>query len=568
MSDANGTGEEKPRGLDFIRQIIKDDLDSGRVQQVVTRFPPEPNGYLHIGHAKAFSLSFSVTEEFGGICRLRYDDTNPEKEDEEFVRVIEEDIRWMGFEWEGEPRHASSYFGQFYDWAVELVKAGKAYVDHQSPAEIIENRGTPTIPGINSPYRDRSEEENLEILEKMRSGELDEGACVLRAKIAMDHVNILMRDPSMYRIRKETHHQTGNEWCIYPMYDFAHGYEDAIEGVTHSLCSLEFENHRPLYDWFIENVSVPHRPHQYEFARLNLTHTIMSKRYLRKLVEENYVHGWDDPRMPTIRGMRRRGYPSTAIRKFIEEIGVSKVNSLVDVEFLNFHVREELNRKAQRRMAVLNPLKLTITNWPEGKIDTFTAENNPGDPDAGTREISFTGELWVEQDDYMDEAPRKWFRMAPGKEIRLKYAYYVTVNDAVRDDSGEPVELLCSYDPESRGGDTPDGRKVKGTLHWLSCHDAVDAEVRLYDHLITLEDVSKVEEGKEFLDYVNPESEIIVSNAKVEPALAAAVPEERYQFMRSGYYVADSADHVPGEKPVFNRIVGLRDSWAKIARKG
>ncbi|RKX97267.1 MAG: glutamine--tRNA ligase, partial [Spirochaetes bacterium] len=471
MDDSNNSGEEKTRGLDFIRQIIKEDLDSGRILQVITRFPPEPNGYLHIGHAKAFTLSFSAAEEFGGICRLRYDDTNPEKEDEEYVRAIEDDIRWMGFKWEGESRHASSYFAQFYEWAVELVKAGKAYVDHQSPEEMVENRGTPTKSGIDSPYRNRSVEENLELLEQMRTGELDEGSCVLRAKIAMDHVNILMRDPAMYRIRKETHHRTGDDWCIYPMYDFAHGFEDAIEGVTHSLCSLEFVNHRPLYDWFLDNVSVPSRPHQYEFARLNLSHTIMSKRYLRKLVEEHHVHGWDDPRMPTLRGMRRRGYPAAAIRKFIDEIGVSKVNSLVDVEFLNFHVREELNRTAHRRMAVLNPLKLTITNWPEGKIDTFTAENNPGDAEAGSREIAFSGELWVEKTDYMDEAPGKWFRMAPGKEVRLKYAYFVTVNEVIRDESGEAVELLCTYDPETRGGDSPDGRKVKGTLHWLSRHD-------------------------------------------------------------------------------------------------
>ncbi|MCD6342322.1 MAG: glutamine--tRNA ligase/YqeY domain fusion protein [Spirochaetaceae bacterium] len=567
MDDSNNSGEEKTRGLDFIRQIIKEDLDSGRILQVITRFPPEPNGYLHIGHAKAFTLSFSAAEEFGGICRLRYDDTNPEKEDEEYVRAIEDDIRWMGFKWEGESRHASSYFAQFYEWAVELVKAGKAYVDHQSPEEMVENRGTPTKSGIDSPYRNRSVEENLELLEQMRTGELDEGSCVLRAKIAMDHVNILMRDPAMYRIRKETHHRTGDDWCIYPMYDFAHGFEDAIEGVTHSLCSLEFVNHRPLYDWFLDNVSVPSRPHQYEFARLNLSHTIMSKRYLRKLVEEHHVHGWDDPRMPTLRGMRRRGYPAAAIRKFIDEIGVSKVNSLVDVEFLNFHVREELNRTAHRRMAVLNPLKLTITNWPEGKIDTFTAENNPGDAEAGSREIVFSGELWVEKTDYMDEAPGKWFRMTPGKEVRLKYAYFVTVNEVIRDDSGEPVELLCTYDPETRGGDSPDGRKVKGTLHWLSRHDAVDAEVRIYDHLITLEDVSKVEEGKEFLDYINPESELINTEVKIEPTLASAASEERFQFMRNGYFVADTVDHIPGEKPVFNRIVGLRDSWAKIAKK-
>jgi len=568
MSDATDTGVEKTRGPDFIRQIIKDDLESGRISRVVTRFPPEPNGYLHIGHAKAFTLNFSVAEEFDGVCRLRYDDTNPEKEDEEFVRAIEDDIRWMGFHWEGEPRHASSYFPQFYAWAVELVKAGKAYVDHQSPEQIVENRGTPTRPGVDSPYRSRSVEENLDLLERMRTGEFDEGSCVLRAKIAMDHVNILMRDPTMYRIRKETHHQTGNQWCIYPMYDFAHGYEDAIEGVTHSLCSLEFENHRPLYDWFIENVSVPSRPRQYEFARLNLTHTVMSKRHLRRLVEEGHVRGWDDPRMPTLRGMRRRGYPAAAIRSFIEDIGVSKVNSLVDMEFLHFHVREELNRSAERRMAVLNPVKLTITNWPEGRTEVFQAENNPGDAQAGSRDIVFSGELWVERDDYMDDAPRKWFRMAPDREVRLKYAYYITVDEVIRDQSGEPVELRCTYDPESRGGATPDGRKVRGTLHWLSRHDAVDAEVRLYDHLITLEDVSKVEEGKEFLDYIDPDSERVLHGVKVEPALLEAAPEQRFQFLRQGYFVADRSDHQGGSQAVFNRIVGLRDSWAKIAKKG
>ncbi|MCG8453591.1 MAG: glutamine--tRNA ligase/YqeY domain fusion protein [Spirochaetales bacterium] len=567
MSDTNGNGEEKTRGLDFIRQIIKDDVESGRVQQVVTRFPPEPNGYLHIGHAKAFSLNFAVAQEFGGVCRLRYDDTNPAKEDEEFVQAIEEDIRWMGFQWEGEPRHASDYFETFYGWAVELVKAGKAYVDDQTPEEIVEMRGTPTQPGQNSPYRDRTPEENLELLEKMRKGELEEGSCVLRAKIAMDHVNILMRDPAIYRIRKEVHHRTGDAWCIYPMYDFAHGYEDAIEGVTHSLCSLEFVNHRPLYEWFLENVSVPHIPRQYEFARLNLSHTIMSKRYLRKLVEENHVRGWDDPRMPTIRGMRRRGFPAAAIRKFIDEIGISKVNSLVDVEFLNFHVREELNRTAQRRLAVLNPLKLTISNWPEGKVESFIAENNPGDESAGTREIFFSGELWVERSDYMDDAPRKWFRMAPGKEVRLKYAYFVTVDEVIRDESGEPVELICSYDPASRGGESPDGRKVRGTIQWVSRHDAQDAQVRLYEHLITLEDVSKVEEGKEFLDYVDPSSEKVIE-AKLEPSLAGAENEECFQFLRNGYFVADRNDHIPNQKAIFNRVVGLRDSWAKIAKKG
>ena len=557
--------DRKKRGPDFIRRIIKDDLDSGRTARVVTRFPPEPNGCLHIGHAKAFVLNFSVAEEFGGICRLRYDDTNPDREDEEFVKGIEEDIRWMGFQWEGQPRYASSYFDQFYEWALELVRAGKAYVDHQTPEEIAENRGTPTRAGIDSPCRGRSVQENLEWLEKMKCGELEEGSCVLRAKIAMDHVNILMRDPAIYRIRKANHHQTGDRWCIYPMYDFAHGYEDAIEGVTHSLCSLEFENHRPLYNWFIENVSVPCRPRQYEFARLNLSHTVLSKRHLRRLVDGGHVNGWDDARMPTLRGMRRRGYPAAAVRKFIDEIGVSRVNSLVDSEFLNFHVREHLNIHAHRRMAVLKPVKLTLTNWPEGNIEAFSAENNPGNPREGSRDIFFSGELWVERDDYMDNPPRKWFRMAVGREVRLKYAYYITVTDVIRNDSGEPIEILCTYDSSSRGGETADGRKVKGTLHWLSRHDAVKAELRLYDHLMTLEDMSEAEEDREFLDYLNPDSEIRLFDARVEPALAQAEPEERFQFLRNGYFTADRHHHRPGEAPVFNRIAGLRDSWAKIA---
>ena len=568
MTESNNSGKAKHRGTNFIMQIIKEDLESGRISRVVTRFPPEPNGYLHIGHAKALALNFSVAEEFGGICRLRYDDTNPEKEEEEFVQAIEEDIRWLGFQWEGASRYASSYFDQFYQWAVELVEAHKAYVDHQSPQEIIENRGTPTRAGTDSPYRNRSVQENLALLEKMKNGELEEGSCVLRAKIAMDHANILMRDPTMYRIRKETHHQTGDQWCIYPMYDFAHGYEDAIEGVTHSLCSLEFENHRPLYDWFLDNVTLRHRPRQYEFARLNLSHTIMSKRYLRRLVEENHVHGWDDARMPTLRGMRRRGYPAEAIRQFIDGIGLSKVNSLVDVEFLSFHVRESLNRSAPRRMAVLNPLKLTITNWPEGKKEVFKGENIPGEPDSITRDIQFSGELWVERDDYMDDAPKKWFRMAPGKEIRLKYAYLITVEQVIRDVDGRPTELLCTYDTESRGGEAPDSRRVKGTIHWVSTHDAVEAQIRLYNHLISLEDVSKVEEGRDLFDYLNPDSEIILNQAKLEPALATAKPEERFQFLRNGYFVADRIDHVAGKKPVFNRIVTLRDSWAKIVKKG
>lgn len=555
--------EREVRKADFIRSIIRADLESGRVRGVVTRFPPEPNGYLHIGHAKAFILNFSVAREFGGICRLRYDDTNPERESHEFIDAIKEDICWMGFEWDGEPRYASSYFDQFYEWACELVRLGRAYVDHQSPEEIVENRGTPTRPGRNSPYRNRGVEENLGLLEKMKSGEFEEGACILRAKIAMNHVNILMRDPPIYRIRKEAHHQTGEKWNIYPMYDFAHGYEDAIEGVTHSLCSLEFENHRAVYDWFIENVSTPCRPRQYEFAPLNLTHAVLSKRQLLRLVEEKRVRGWDDPRMPTLRGMRRRGFSASAIRRFIEEIGVSRANSLVDTEFLYFHVREELNRNAPRRMAVLDPVKLIITNWPEGRVESFAAENHPDKPELGSRNLSFSGELWVERSDYMDEAPRKWFRMALGREVRLKYAYLVTINEAHRGVDGEISALLCSYEPRSRGGRSPDNRKVKGALHWISCGEAVEAEIRLYDHLITLQDVSKVEEGRGFMDYVNPNSETIVQKARVEPSLANAAPEERFQFLRTGYFVADSVDH--GTKPVFNRIVGLRDTWAKLA---
>ena len=552
--------------MDFIRRIVKDDLESGRITQIITRFPPEPNGYLHIGHAKAALLNFAIAAEFGGIFRLRYDDTNPEKENDEFVKSIEEDLHWLGCRWEGAPRHASDYFENFYAWALELVRMGKAYVDNQTSDEISLNRGTPTKAGVDSPYRNRTAEENLRLLAKMKAGEFMEGECVLRAKIAMDHVNILMRDPVIYRIRRESHHRTGNAWCIYPMYDFAHGYEDAIEGVTHSLCSLEFENHRPLYDWFIDNISMPSRPHQYEFARLNLSHTVMSKRLLRRLVEEGRVHGWDDPRMPTLRGLRRRGFPAQAIRQFIEEIGISKVNSLVDVNFLFFHTREMLNNKAHRRIAVLNPVKLSISNWPKDREEIFQAENIPGNPDAGTREIRFCGELWVEKDDYMDNPPKKWFRMGIGKEVRLKYAYYITVTEVIRNASGEPIEILCTYDPESRGGDSPDARKVKGTIHWLSRNHAVDAaEIRLYDHLITLENPSEAEEGSDLSDYINPDSETILQTAKIEPAAALARPEECFQFLRNGYFVADMFDHIPTKHPVFNRVTGLRDTWAKIA---
>jgi len=557
--------KKEPRKMDFIRSIVRADLESGHVKRVVTRFPPEPNGYLHVGHAKAFILSFSIAREFGGICRLRYDDTNPGRESSEFVDAIKEDICWMGFKWDGEPCYASSYFDKFYEWACELVRAGKAYVDNQNPKEIIENRGTPTRPGKDSPYRSRGVEENLSLLKRMKSGEFEESTCVLRAKIAMNHVNILMRDPVIYRIIKEAHHQTGKKWNIYPMYDFAHGYEDAIEGVTHSLCSSEFENHRAVYDWFIENVSTPCRPRQYEFAPLKLTHAVLSKRQLQRFVKEKKTRGWDDPRMPTLRGMRRRGFPASAIRRFIEEIGVSKVNSLVDMEFLYFHVREELNQCAPRRMAILDPVKLTITNWPGGRIEEFSAENHPDKPELGCRSLAFSGELWVERSDYMDKAPKKWFRMALGRKVRLKYAYFVTVNEVCRGEDGEIVELLCSYEPRSRGGQSPDNRRVRGALHWVSCSEAVEAEIRLYEHLISLADVSRVEEGKEFIDYVNPNSETIIQNAKLEPSLAKAAPEERFQFLRTGYFVADSVDH--GARPVFNQIVGLKDTWAKLAGK-
>ncbi len=556
--------ETAPRSGNFVEQIIREDLESGRIGKVITRFPPEPNGYLHIGHAKSICLNFGLAEKFGGDCNLRFDDTNPAKEEVEYVESIKKDVQWLGFRW-ANLRYASDYFDQFYLWALELIRAGKAYVDQQSPEEIRRTRGTLTEPGVESPWRNRTVEENLDLFERMKNGEFEEGSCVLRAKIDMSHPNVNMRDPVMYRILKETHHNTGNKWCIYPMYDFAHGYEDAIEGVTHSICTLEFQDHRPLYDWFIDNVSVPHRPHQYEFARLNLTYTVMSKRKLLELVTTRCVSGWDDPRMPTISGLRRRGYTPSAIRRFCEEIGVAKTNSMVDIEFLQFCIREELNKTANRAMAVLRPLKVVIENYPEGRVEELEALDNPESETPTTRKIPFSRELFIEQDDFMEEPPKGYFRLSPGREVRLKHAYFITCRSIVRDESGAIVELRCEYDPATRGGDAPDGRKVKGTLHWVSAPHAAEAEVRLYDHLFTIKDLDEMEEGKDYRDYLNPASLEVLAGCKVEPGLANLPAGERFQFLRHGYFCVDP-DSRPG-KPVFNRIVSLKDSWAKEQKK-
>ena len=550
--------------MNFIEKIIDDDLKSGRIQQVVTRFPPEPNGYLHIGHAKAVTLNHGFAKTFGGRFNLRFDDTNPEKEEEEFMRSIIEDVRWLGCEWD-ELRYASDYFDQFYEWALELIRAGKAYVDDQSPEEIRLTRGTLTEPGKDSPFRNRTVEENLRLFEAMRAGEKEEESCVLRAKIDMSHPNMNMRDPIMYRILKKSHYRAKDKWCIYPMYDFAHGYEDAIEGVTHSVCSLEFEDHRPLYDWFLDNVSVPHRPHQYEFARLNLSHTVMSKRILRELVRSGIVSGWDDPRMPTLQGLRRRGFTPSAIRRFLSETGLAKSYSIVDYEFLESVIRDEMNAKAQRAMVVLYPLKIVIENYPADRVEWVEAENNPEDPAAGSRQIPFSREVYIEAEDFMEDPPKKYFRLSPGAEVRLKYAYYVTCREVVKDASGKIVEVRCVYDPESKGGGTPDGRRVKGTLHWVSAAHAVKAEIRLYNKLFTLRDMNMMEEGKSYRDYVNPESCVVLKEALAEPMLTDAPQGASYQFLRQGYFCVDPESR--DGKPVFNRTVTLKDSWAKIQDK-
>ncbi|MFW5943385.1 MAG: glutamine--tRNA ligase/YqeY domain fusion protein [Chloroflexota bacterium] len=547
----------------FIRTIVEEDLAAGRYDgRVHTRFPPEPNGYLHIGHAKSIALNFGLAEDYDGKCNLRFDDTNPVKEEQEYIDSMIEDIRWLGFDWGDRLFYASDYFEQLYEWAVELIEKGKAYVDDLSPEQIREYRGTLTEPGQNSPYRDRSVAENLDLFERMRAGEFEEGSRVLRAKIDMSSPNINMRDPVMYRILYEAHPRTGDEWCIYPMYDWAHGQSDAIEGITHSLCTLEFEDHRPLYDWFLEQLEI-HHPKQIEFARLNLTNTLMSKRKLLHLVNEGMVDGWDDPRMPTLSGMRRRGFTPEAIRQFVEMVGVSKANSVVDVAMLEHAIRDDLNERAPRAFAVMEPLKVVVDNYPEDEVEWFEVPNHPGDESMGTRQVPFSREVYIEQEDFMEDPPRKFYRLSPGKEVRLYGAYYITCNDVIKDENGEVVELRCTLDPESRGGSTPDGRRVKGTLHWVSAPHAVDAELRLYDKLFLTDDP---EEGGGYLENLNPESLVVLEGARLEPSLAEAEPRVRYQFMRQGYFMLDPEDSAP-DHLVFNRVISLRDTWAKIKKR-
>jgi glutaminyl-tRNA synthetase len=545
----------------FIRAIIEEDIKNGTFGgRVHTRFPPEPNGYLHIGHAKSICINFGLAEEFNGKCNLRFDDTNPVKEEQEYVDSIKQDVRWLGFDWEDREFYASDYFERLYELAVELIKKGLAYVDDQTAEQIRETRGTLTEPGIESPYRNRSVEENLDLFERMRKGEFGNGEKVLRAKIDMASPNINLRDPVMYRILHATHHRTGDKWCIYPMYDWAHGQCDALEGITHSICTLEFEIHRPLYDWFLDHLNIGH-PKQIEFARLNLTYTVMSKRKLLQLVQEKHVNGWDDPRMPTLSGLRRRGYTPKAIRDFCEAIGVTKADSMVEYEQLEYWVREDLNKVATRTMAVLAPIKLIIENYPDDEVEWLDADNNPEDPEAGKRKIPFCRELYIERDDFMEDAPKKYFRLAPGKEVRLKHAYYVTCTGFSKDANGNITEVRCTYDPKTRGGWSDDGRKVKGTLHWVSARHAIDAEVRLYSHLFMVPDPSNLPEGQTFLDVINPDS-LVVTTAKVEPEMANVKPGQHFQFLRHAYFCVDP-DTQPG-KPVFNRTVELKSSWKKI----
>jgi len=553
------------QGTDFVREAIIEDLRSGRYDRVHTRFPPEPNGYLHIGHAKSICLNFGIAQEFGGKCNLRFDDTNPTKEDVEYVEAIKEDIRWLGFDWEDRCYYASDYFEQLYQWAEELIKKGKAYVCDLSPDEVREYRGTLTEPGRESPYRNRSVEENLDLFRRMRAGEFPDGSRTLRAKIDMAHPNVNMRDPVMYRIMRATHHRTGDKWCIYPTYDWAHGQSDSIEGITHSICTLEFEIHRPLYDWFIRELGI-FAPRQIEFARLNLTYTVMSKRRLLQLVQEGFVRGWDDPRMPTICGLRRRGYTPAAIRDFCQRIGVSKYDGVVDIGLLEHCIREDLNKHAPRVMAVLRPLKLVIDNYPEGQIEYLEAVNNPEDPSMGTRQVPFSKVLYIEQDDFREVPPPKYYRLAPGREVRLRWGYFVRCTNVVKDpQTGEIVEVHCTYDPETRGGNAPDGRKVKATIHWVSAADCIEAEVRLYDYLFTKPDPDDVPEGLDWRANLNPNSLEVIPNAKLERSLAGAAVGSRYQFERLGYFCVDP-DSTP-EKLVFNRTVTLKDTWAKIQQK-
>ena len=561
MSNPNETAASVERPLNFLEEIIEESIARGD-KRVQTRFPPEPNGYLHIGHAKSICLNFGLAKKYGGLCNLRFDDTNPVKEDVEYVDSIKEDVRWLGFEWAGE-HYASDYFDQLYEWAKELIKKGLAYVDDQTQEQIRQTRGTVTVPGTESPWRNRSVEENLDLFERMRAGEFGDGEKVLRAKIDMAHPNMLLRDPIMYRILHSEHHRTGNKWCIYPMYDYAHGESDSIERITPSICTLEFDVHRPLYDWFIEKLGI-FPSHQYEFARLNLTYTMMSKRKLLQLVQEGIVTGWDDPRMPTISALRRRGYTPESIRMFADKVGVAKRDNVIDLGLLEFCVREDLNKRAERRMAVLDPLKVVITNYPEDKQETVECVNNPEDESAGRRGVPFGREIWIERSDFMENPPKKYYRLSPGGEVRLRYAYLIRCDEVIRDAEGRVTELRCTYDPESAGGKSSDGRRVKGVIHWVSAAHAVRAEVRLFDRLFTRASLDDPEEGKTFLDYLNPESLRKVTGY-LEPSLAEASVGDKFQFERTGYFCMDR-DSAPG-RPVFNRTVTLKDSWAKIADK-
>lgn len=554
---------EERSSKDFIRQIIDEDNRTGKHNgRVHTRFPPEPNGYLHIGHAKSICLNFGIAEEYGGKCNLRFDDTNPAKEEDEYVRSIIEDVHWLGFDWEERLFFASDYFDQLYEWAMELVEKGKAYVDEQTADQISSTRGTLTKPGQNSPYRDRPVEENIELFKKMKDGDVEDGAMVLRAKIDMAHPNMNMRDPVMYRVLHKSHHNTGDKWCIYPMYDWAHGLEDSIEKITHSLCTLEFENHRPLYDWFIDQLDDVYHPRQIEFARLNMTYTVMSKRKLLELVKEGLVAGWDDPRMPTISGMRRRGYTPEAIRDFCSRVGIAKVNSTIAFELLEHCVREDLNRRARRFMGVLDPLRVTIENFKEGLVEEMELVNNPEDENAGTRKVPFSRTLYIERSDFLEDPPKKFFRLSPGREVRLRNAYLATCTDVIKD-GDEVKEIICRIDPESKGGAAPDGRRVKGTLHWVSAEHAVDAEIRLYDKLFTVED--PLSEGEDWRSFIDPDSIEVLNNCKVEPAVREQEIGSRFQFERTGYFIIDkdtTDDHL-----VINRTATLRDSWAKIQKQ-
>ncbi|MDR0660083.1 MAG: glutamine--tRNA ligase/YqeY domain fusion protein [Prevotellaceae bacterium] len=562
MSDINTNKEEDVKPLNFLEEIIENDIKSGKLKTIMTRFPPEPNGYLHIGHAKAICLNFGLAKKYGGKTNLRFDDTNPVKEDTEYVDSIKDDIRWLGFEWANE-FYASDYFERLYEWAIVLINKGLAYVDDQTQEEIRQNRGTVTVPGKESPYRNRSEEENLDLFKRMRAGELKDGEKVLRAKIDMASSNMLMRDPILYRIIHAHHHRTGDKWCIYPMYDFAHGQSDSIEHITHSICTLEFDVHRPLYDWFIEKLEI-FPSHQYEFARLNLTYTVMSKRKLLELVKNNFVKGWDDPRMPTIVGIRRRGYTPKAVRMFAEKVGVAKRDNVIDLSLLEWCIREDLNKKANRYMAVLNPLKVVITNYPEDKVEEMEAINNPEDESAGKRKVPFSKVIYIERDDFMENPPKKFFRLAPGKEVRLRYAYFITCNEVIKDDNGEIVELHCTYDPESHGGNSPDGRKVQGTIHWVSIEHMETAEVRLFDRLFTEPFMGNIPEGKDYKEYLNPHS-LKTATAFIEPELAKIKKDERVQFERIGYFWQDYDSR--RDMLIFNRIVTLKDTWAKLNKQ-